>query len=265
MIGPPTVRRIGEVVESTSTSFVAQCYRLESAPALGGLVRTDSPDIYGVVGGVTTEPLDSARPVLARGEDADTEEDVIRDLILAGTRADGRKADELRNIECYVDLMPRSHGSALFQRGETQALVSITLGTSRDEQRVDGLMEAAIDLLSQNGATIIDPIPLQSKQYNQAEFEVLLFEFKDGLNRYLSQVDQSHPIHSLQELIEFNNQHQQTVMPYFGQEILEMAQEKAGLDDRAYRAALKRCQQLSRQTGIDAIMTTHQLLSLIHI
>ena len=79
MIGPPTVRRIGEVVESTSTSFVAQCYRLESAPALGGLVRTDSPDLYGVVGGVTTEPLDSARPVLARGEDADTEEDVIRD------------------------------------------------------------------------------------------------------------------------------------------------------------------------------------------
>ena len=65
-------------MESTSTSFVAQCYRLESAPALGGLVRTDSPDIYGVVGGVTTEPLDSARPVLARGEDADTEEDVLR-------------------------------------------------------------------------------------------------------------------------------------------------------------------------------------------
>ena len=71
----------------------------------------------------------------------DLEEEVIRDLILAGTRADGRKADELRNIECYVDLLPRTHGSALFQRGETQALVSITLGTSRDEQRVDGLME----------------------------------------------------------------------------------------------------------------------------
>jgi hypothetical protein len=72
-------RRVGEVVESTSTSFVAQCYQREGAPALGGLVRTDSPDIYGVVGRVTTEPLDSARPVLARGEDADSEEDVIRD------------------------------------------------------------------------------------------------------------------------------------------------------------------------------------------
>ena len=72
-------RRVGEVVESTSTSFIAQCYRLDGAPALGALVRTDSPDIYGVVGSVTTEPLDSVRPVLARGEDADTEEDVIRD------------------------------------------------------------------------------------------------------------------------------------------------------------------------------------------
>jgi hypothetical protein len=72
-------RRVGEVVESTSTSFLAQCYQLDGAPALGGLVRTDSPDIYGVVGGVTTEPLDSARPVLARGEDAASEEEVIHD------------------------------------------------------------------------------------------------------------------------------------------------------------------------------------------
>ena len=71
----------------------------------------------------------------------DLEEDVVRDLIVAGTRADGRKSDELRHIECHVDLLPRTHGSALFQRGETQALVSVTLGTSRDEQRVDGLME----------------------------------------------------------------------------------------------------------------------------
>ena len=76
---PLMARRVGEVVESTSTSFLAQCYQLEGAPALGGLVRTDTPDIYGVVGRVTTEPLDSARPVLARGHDADSEEDVVRD------------------------------------------------------------------------------------------------------------------------------------------------------------------------------------------
>jgi len=71
----------------------------------------------------------------------DLEEKVVRDLILAGTRADGRDHKSLRDIECHVDLLPRVHGSAVFQRGETQALISVTLGTSRDEQIVDGLAE----------------------------------------------------------------------------------------------------------------------------
>ena len=66
---------------------------------------------------------------------------VVRDLILAGTRADGRDGKTLRALECHVDVLPRVHGSAVFQRGETQALVTITLGTGRDEQRVDGLMD----------------------------------------------------------------------------------------------------------------------------
>ena len=66
---------------------------------------------------------------------------VIRDLILSGVRSDGRDYRTLRPITCSVDLLPRVHGSALFQRGETQALVTVTLGTGRDEQRVDGLVE----------------------------------------------------------------------------------------------------------------------------
>ena len=71
----------------------------------------------------------------------DLEEKVVRDLILAGTRPDGRDGSTLRNIECHVDILPRTHGSAVFQRGETQSLVTITLGTGRDEQRVEGLVE----------------------------------------------------------------------------------------------------------------------------
>ncbi|HEV3138784.1 MAG TPA: polyribonucleotide nucleotidyltransferase [Pirellulales bacterium] len=69
------------------------------------------------------------------------EEKVVRDLILAGTRPDGRDGKTLRPIECLVNVLPRVHGSAVFQRGETQALVTITLGTGRDEQRVDGLID----------------------------------------------------------------------------------------------------------------------------
>ena len=71
----------------------------------------------------------------------DLEEKVIREQILSGVRSDGRSPTELRDIYCEVDLLPRVHGSALFQRGETQALITVCLGTGRDEQRVDGLFD----------------------------------------------------------------------------------------------------------------------------
>jgi polyribonucleotide nucleotidyltransferase len=69
------------------------------------------------------------------------EERVVRDSILGGVRSDGRDNKTLRAITCEVDLLPCVHGSALFQRGETQALITVALGTGRDEQRVDGLVE----------------------------------------------------------------------------------------------------------------------------
>jgi len=71
----------------------------------------------------------------------DLEAFALRDQILAGVRSDGRDGKTLRAIECKVDLLPCVHGSALFQRGETQAFVTIALGTGRDEQRVDGLLD----------------------------------------------------------------------------------------------------------------------------
>ncbi|MBF0538669.1 MAG: polyribonucleotide nucleotidyltransferase [Nitrospirae bacterium] len=68
------------------------------------------------------------------------EKELIRSLILnENVRADGRTPDEIREIHCIVGLLPRAHGSALFIRGETQALVAVTLGTSSDEQKIDSL------------------------------------------------------------------------------------------------------------------------------
>jgi polyribonucleotide nucleotidyltransferase len=69
------------------------------------------------------------------------EERVVRDLILEGKRIDGRGVRDLRPITCEVGVLPRTHGSAIFTRGETQALVTTTLGTVSDEQRVDGLVD----------------------------------------------------------------------------------------------------------------------------
>jgi len=68
------------------------------------------------------------------------EKEIVRDKILMeGTRADGRKTDEIRAISCHVGMLPRTHGSALFIRGETQALVVTTLGTTEDEQKMETL------------------------------------------------------------------------------------------------------------------------------
>jgi len=64
---------------------------------------------------------------------------VVRDLLLEGKRLDGRTPGQLRHVSCDVSVLPRVHGSALFTRGETQSLASVALGTSRDQQRVDGL------------------------------------------------------------------------------------------------------------------------------
>ncbi|MDR2756463.1 MAG: polyribonucleotide nucleotidyltransferase [Planctomycetaceae bacterium] len=72
---------------------------------------------------------------------SELEERVVRDQILSGTRPDGRGMKDVRDIECQINVLPRVHGSAVFQRGETQALITITLGTARDEQRVDGLFD----------------------------------------------------------------------------------------------------------------------------
>lgn len=69
------------------------------------------------------------------------EKGVVRKLLLEGKRVGGRAYDQVRQIECEVGILPRTHGSALFTRGETQSLVSVTLGTVRDAQKVDGLQE----------------------------------------------------------------------------------------------------------------------------
>jgi hypothetical protein len=71
-------QRVGEVIQADSSSFVAQCYQLYGAPPVGSFVRTGSSPVYGVVCQVRTEPLDPTRPVLARGLEAESEEEVYR-------------------------------------------------------------------------------------------------------------------------------------------------------------------------------------------
>src|SRR5208282_2664349 len=96
-----------------------------------------------------TDPAASYQQIIATREKqkqiravfVEVEEQVTREAILAGVRPDGRDYHSIRPISCQVDVLPRVHGSAVFSRGETQAMCTVTLGTSRDEQLVDGLID----------------------------------------------------------------------------------------------------------------------------
>lgn len=72
-------KRLGEVVECSTSQFTAQCYDMNAPPALGEMVRVGQAPIYGVVCNVTTQPFDPGRRILARGEDAPSEDDLYRD------------------------------------------------------------------------------------------------------------------------------------------------------------------------------------------
>lgn len=88
-----------------------------------------------------TETAAGHTPGQLKGAFYKLEKRVIRDLLLDGKRLDGRGLDDLRGVTCEVGMIPRVHGSAIFTRGETQSLATITLGTARDTQRVDGPVE----------------------------------------------------------------------------------------------------------------------------
>jgi amidase len=129
----------------------------------------------------------------------------------------------------------------------------------------DALAEAALEVLRRQGAEVIDPADIptaEALQQGAGEFEVLLYEFKADLNAYLA--ERGDPtIGSLHELISFNAAHASEEMPYFGQELFVLAQEKGPLTNHEYRDGLTRNQRLAREEGIDAVMEAYQLDALV--
>ncbi len=136
----------------------------------------------------------------------------------------------------------------------------------------DKMYEQAIQTLREAGAEIIDPadIPTAEEIRNSKdELTVLLYEFKAGLNAYLTtrEPDPNHPggeiIRTLEEAISFNNRHTDKEMPYFGQELFEMAQACGPLTDPDYLGALQNDKQRGGKDGIDAVMAEYKLDALI--
>lgn len=147
---------------------------------------------------------------------------------------------------------------------QTGALAGKRIGVMRSlfgrNSEVDTLMEAQFEVMRSAGATIIDLDIRNTPEINAAEYEVLLFEFKDGLNKYLTQRGSFYQ--SLEHLIVFNDVNRDTQMPHFGQEIFIEAQAKADLQDPAYLAALTTAKTGS-QSILDGALQTHDLDAIV--
>ncbi len=142
-------------------------------------------------------------------------------------------------------------------RGARIGVARNMLGT---DTRVIQIVESCLELMHQAGAEIVDPADLPNFQaFGEDELEVLHTEFKADLNRYLASLGPSASVHSLEDVIHFNDSHRDKVLAYFGQEHMIEALSKGSLTSKPYRQALARCRRLTRRDGIDALMASRRL------
>jgi amidase len=219
--------------------------------------------INGIVGIKPTVGLVSRDGIIPIAHSQDTAGPMartVRDAALLLTALAARDPSDPAAEEHPDD--PRDYAAGLRDdalRGKRIGVLRSYSGAGRDP-RVDSILDASVLLLEAQGAEIVDPIEIDTDGMGDAEYEVLLYEFKADLNRYL--VSSNAPLPSLEAIIEFNREHAETVMPFFGQEIMELAQGKGPLTEREYMEALEKSRRLARD-GIDNSVETHDLDALI--
>ncbi len=128
----------------------------------------------------------------------------------------------------------------------------------------DKLVNDAIDAMKTNGAVIVDPANIETAgKFDDSELNVLLYELKADLNAYLAGLGPKAPVRTLQNIIDFNENHRAQEMPWFGQELFIQAQAKGPLTDKKYRDALAKDLRMSRTEGIDATMKKYKLDAIV--
>jgi amidase len=151
---------------------------------------------------------------------------------------------------------------------DPQGLAGARLGIARrffaDNAPLDRFLDRCVEMLKGAGAVIVDPadLPMHGAAA-AAEQEVLLYEFKAGLNEYLARLPAGFPLRSLGDLIRFNASHAATELTLFDQELLLQAEAKGGLHEAAYLDARATCLNVTRGGGIDAVLAENRLDAIV--
>ena len=218
----------------------------------------------GIVGVKPTVGLVSRAGVIPISHTQDTAGPMARTVrdaavllgILAGPdpRDPATAAGETRGLADYTPFL------------DPDGLRNARVGVARQflgfHEGVDRVVEDASAAMRAAGAVVVDPVvlgPGAGRSLQAAETDVLLYEFKAGLNAYLARRGPGAEVRSLADLIAFNERNAETEMPYFGQERLIAAQERGPLSEPAYLTALATARRLSRAEGIDRTMDEHRL------
>ena len=149
-------------------------------------------------------------------------------------------------------------------QGLKGARIGVARGLFGTDKRVLKIIESCLETMKSLGAELVDPVEMASSdKFGKSELEVLLYEFKTDLTAYLANRGRMAKVHSLNDVVEFNDENHERVMPYFGQERMELAQEKGSLKNKRYLAALEKNRNLSREQGIDAVLKEHNLDAIV--
>ncbi len=157
-----------------------------------------------------------------------------------------------------------SYAQFLDLKGLQGARIGVVRQAFGAQSKLDAVMEEALVALKEQGAELIDPADFDTwDEFGNTEFEVMLYEFKTGINKHLAGLGDAVPSKTLADLIEFNERNRDREMPYFGQEIFIRSQEKGPLTSPEYLESLETCRRLARTEGIDAVMDRHNLDALV--
>ncbi|HEV8378640.1 MAG TPA: amidase, partial [Tepidisphaeraceae bacterium] len=162
------------------------------------------------------------------------------------------------------DKAHRDYTQFLDADGLKGARIGVVRKTFKLTPRADRVMDKALETIKQQGAVLVDPadIPSQGK-FGDAEYQLMLYEFKAGLNAYLANLTSSVAVRTMKDVIDFNEKNEEGELKWFGQEHFLKAQEKGPLTDKAYTDAVEKCRRLSRNEGIDAVMDKDKLDALV--
>ena len=220
--------------------------------------------INGIVGIKPTLGLVSRSGIIPIAHSQDTAGPMarsVRDAALLLTVMTGVDADDPATSDAEIHHDYSANLTADGLNGKRIGILRSFTGAGSNPN-VEAIYDASIAVLKEQGASLVDDIEIATNGMNDAEYEVLLYEFKADLNNYLSA--SGAPVQSLADLIDYNQANAERVMPVFGQEIFLAAEEKGPLSDAAYLDALAKSKRIARD-GIDGAVEEHQLDAIIAI